>query len=156
MKKAFTIIELIFVILIIGLLASIAIPKMAQSRVDAHAIVCELEVTRVATEVSNFYTTLGHNLFLLAKVSDMTNINIVSNSGIPDGIVEDTKIGEGIEYQCDSIKIAKILYSYDLTIQKFGLSIELYEGQTPASSSAFKVLKEKLNINAANERHYIF
>lgn len=156
MRKAYTMIELILVVVIVGILASVAIPKLAASREDAHAILCELEVTRVATELGNFYTSLGHTVFISTKVSDMTNIRIVSKSKTADGIVDDTTVESGIEYQCDNIKIAKILYSYDLTIQKFGLSIELYEGQTPASSSAFEVLKEKLNINAANERHYIF
>ena len=35
MKKAFTMIELIFVIVVIGILAAIAVPKMAATRDDA-------------------------------------------------------------------------------------------------------------------------
>jgi len=37
MKKAFTMIELIFVIVIIGILASVAIPKLSSTRDDAKA-----------------------------------------------------------------------------------------------------------------------
>ena len=43
MKKAFTMIELIFVIVIIGILAAIAIPKLAATRDDA----------KISTEVSS-------------------------------------------------------------------------------------------------------
>jgi prepilin-type N-terminal cleavage/methylation domain-containing protein len=48
MKKAFTMIELIFVIVIIGILAGVAIPKLAATRDDA----------KVTTEVANARTCL--------------------------------------------------------------------------------------------------
>ena len=35
-KKAFTMVELVFVIVVIGILSAIAIPKLAATRDDAH------------------------------------------------------------------------------------------------------------------------
>ena len=45
MKKAFTMIELIFVIVALGILAMVALPRLASSKEDA-------EITRVKAEIS--------------------------------------------------------------------------------------------------------
>ena len=52
MKKAFTMIELVFVIVVIGILSMIAIPKFAVTRDDA-------TVTRAKSIVSNIRTALN-------------------------------------------------------------------------------------------------
>ena len=59
MKKAFTIIELIFVIVALGILAMVALPRLASSKEDA-------EITRVKAEIaairSAIQTHRGANL----------------------------------------------------------------------------------------------
>ncbi|MDD6161525.1 MAG: type II secretion system protein [Campylobacteraceae bacterium] len=59
MKKAFTMIELVFVIVVLGILAMVALPRLASSKEDA-------EITRVRAEIaairSAIQTHRGANL----------------------------------------------------------------------------------------------
>ena len=76
MKKAFTMIELIFVIAILGVLAMVAIPRLVGSKEDA-------EITRVRAEIaairSSIQTYRGANLLKQQK-----------GSGYPDTLDEAT------------------------------------------------------------------
>jgi prepilin-type N-terminal cleavage/methylation domain-containing protein len=59
MKKAFTMIELIFVIVILGILAAVAIPKMMATRTDAKIAAISQEAAGIVSEVPNYVTSQG-------------------------------------------------------------------------------------------------
>lgn len=94
MKKAFTMIELIFVIAILGVLAMVAIPRLVGSKEDA-------EITRVRAEIaairSSIQTYRGANLLKQQK-----------GSGYPDALDEAT-----IEKITNGTKLSKKYWEVD-------------------------------------------
>ena len=59
MKKGFTMIELIFVIVILGILASVAIPRLAATREDAEISAAVANLRTLVSDVSAYYTAKG-------------------------------------------------------------------------------------------------
>ena len=59
MKKGFTMIELIFVIVILGILASVAIPRLAATREDAEISAAVANLRTLVSDASAYYTVKG-------------------------------------------------------------------------------------------------
>lgn len=74
-KRAFTIIEIIFVIMIIGILALIAIPRLVATYDDAKVSVALNRVGTLINDLSAYYTT---NDYYSPKLREMTNVNDVN------------------------------------------------------------------------------
>ena len=96
MKKAFTMIELIFVIVIIGILAAVAIPKLTASRDDAKASKELNNLSVYLNDITTYYMATGDvsgnhtNVELYCFTSNVTVENktlslSVSNGGNDDG-----------------------------------------------------------------------
>jgi general secretion pathway protein G len=58
MKKAFTMLELVFVIVIIGILASVALPRLWVTRDDAIIVKIKTNISTVQAAISSKYTKL--------------------------------------------------------------------------------------------------
>ena len=71
MKRAgFTMIELIFVIVILGILAAVAIPKLAATRDDAKIAKGATELATTVSDIGAYYTANG----ALTKAETMSNV----------------------------------------------------------------------------------
>lgn len=74
MKKAFTMIELIFVIVILGILAAVAIPKLNATRDDAELAKANTNLTTLMSDIYSYYTSKG---------SIPNNLNLQTITSVP-------------------------------------------------------------------------
>ena len=83
MKKAFTMIELIFVIVIIGILAAVAIPKLAATRDDAEISKIVSNAKILFHDFQNYYTSKGNSQWLSEDITKVTSIPLETSCGNP-------------------------------------------------------------------------
>ncbi|MDY5466866.1 MAG: type II secretion system protein [Campylobacter sp.] len=79
MKKGFTMIELIFVIVILGILASVAIPRLAATREDAEISAAVANLRTLLSDVSSYYAAKGN--LTGAKWIEITNLPLKKGGG---------------------------------------------------------------------------
>ena len=72
MKKGFTMIELIFVIVILGILASVAIPRLAATREDAEISAAVANLRTLVSDATAYYTAKGD--FTGVNWNQITNV----------------------------------------------------------------------------------
>lgn len=116
MKQAFTTLELIFVIVILGILAVIVIPKLSATRDDAEVSKSAMNVAILISDVASYYTAKGN----FAPINEMSTILVGSDGririrdieciqfSVGNAIASDVDLDKGIDIGSPIIKIIPI------------------------------------------------
>ncbi|MCH5323533.1 MAG: type II secretion system protein [Helicobacter sp.] len=75
-KGAFTMLELVFILVILGILAAIAIPKISASREDAKIVVFKNDINALKSSLPAYFLSQGKGDFKSALELSATNWNI--------------------------------------------------------------------------------
>ena len=113
MKKAFTMIELIFVIVIIGLLAAIAIPKMMATRDDAKAVVLTTQIQDGTKELISYYTSHGGKIDFNDINGSARSSQIILNELIAKGWAKIKDANHSVVYSNKNTKNVCVNYKTD-------------------------------------------
>ena len=99
MRKGFTMIELIFVIVILGVLASVAIPRLAATRDDAEVAKAATNLTTAVSDITAYYTAKG------TFKSGSTGTNNVSFDKITNALDKSGKLMVKGKTECVSVTL---------------------------------------------------
>nr|WP_321316858.1 type II secretion system protein [uncultured Campylobacter sp.] len=104
MKKGFTMIELIFVIVILGILASVAIPRLAATREDAEISAAVANLRTLVSDATAYYTAKGEFPTGM-KWNEITNAPLTAKDASKGVTTTDGQLKVGGQADCIIFRI---------------------------------------------------
>jgi type II secretory pathway pseudopilin PulG len=138
--------EMIFVIVVLGILGAVVVPKLTSERDKAKAAFCAEEVSNLALGIVTNYSKLGYSQFQKLKISELSALKTgIENGNGKSGIRETSSsyVVDGVTYQCEGDAITSFTFSslnnkaYDLiitTIEESTTPVSLYATQMVANN----------------------
>ena len=105
MKKSFSLIEFIFVIVIIGILASVVIPRLTATRDDALIAKNSEYIMAIMIEISTYITVKGESKDDLSEMSSILETLKTQNRIGIDEVNKSAKVKIGEDINCITIDI---------------------------------------------------
>ena len=116
-KKGFSLIELIFVISILGIIAALAVPKLLDSRSGAIVSTIKQDISTISTSIQSHYMVNNG----INKITDSVNVNS-QNWLIADKKVQFSKDGKN----CITIEIVENKLNVTITQESSKLCQKIY------------------------------
>ena len=136
-RSGFTMIELIFVIVILGILAAVAIPKLTATRDDAKISKGASEIATAIQDIGAYYTAKGS----FSTMSDMTSVKFYTTSGGSTAADSTNLAGNTVYYNVGStgcISFAGTSTDGNLTVADLSGSTAVCQGIADATSNLQK------------------
>lgn len=116
MHKAFTMIEIIFVIMIIGILSAVALPKLIDNRDSGRAAMCMQSSKRFLQDMATYYTVYGK----FGTISKMSNLQIGDDDV---GFLTDINMNTTFaDFYCEGEALARFEIEYKTFFTKLKVS----------------------------------
>ena len=105
MKKAFTLVELIFILVIVGILGSVAMPRLLATRDDALIAKNSEYIIGIMNEISTYIIVNGESKDNLVEMSSILETLQTQNKIEIDEVNKNAKVKIGEDLDCITIDI---------------------------------------------------